>query len=103
VLGFCHIELDPQSVWIESLAIDPAYQKQGLGAALAYRALKAHGVGEGRPAGLNVSSKNGAALEVYRRLGFLPQREKCRFGANRSDLIAATGAAQPSRPGETPR
>lgn len=86
IVGFCRLESEPDLTWLEVLAIDPEHQGQGLGAALAYCALRATGVGQDRPAGLNVSSANLAALSVYKRLGFEPSGEMCRFGAYHHDL-----------------
>jgi ribosomal protein S18 acetylase RimI-like enzyme len=43
----------------------------------------------GCPAALNVSSKNFRARALYERLGFKAAREKLRFSALRSDLVAA--------------
>ena len=86
--GFCLAEPEQNSMWIESVAVEPARQGRGLGQALVYRVLTAHGVSTEHPCWLNVSSRNAAALKIYRRLGFRPQHETCRFTATRRELIA---------------
>jgi len=87
--GFCLTEPERNSMWIESVAVDPARQGRGLGQLLVYRVLSAHDVSVEHPCWLNVSSRNAPALKIYRRLGFKPQHETCRFGAPRGELIAA--------------
>jgi ribosomal protein S18 acetylase RimI-like enzyme len=89
VSGFCLIEPEQNSMWIESAAVDPARQGRGLGQALVYRVLTAHDVSTEHPCWLNVSSRNAAALRIYRRLGFRPQHETRRFSATRRELIAS--------------
>ncbi|WP_225713633.1 GNAT family N-acetyltransferase [Bradyrhizobium semiaridum] len=89
VSGFCLTEPEQNSMWIESMAVDPARQGRGLGQLLLYRVLTAHDVSVEHPCWLNVSSRNAAALKIYRRLGFRPQHETCRFSATRAELIAA--------------
>jgi ribosomal protein S18 acetylase RimI-like enzyme len=86
--GFCLAEPEQNSMWIESVAVEPARQGRGLGQALVYRVLTAHGVSTEHPCWLNVSSRNAAALKIYRRLGFRPQHESCRLTATRRELIA---------------
>ncbi len=88
VSGFCLAEPERNSTWIESVAVDPARQGRGLGQALVYRVLTAHDVSPERPCWLNVSSRNAVALKIYRRLGFRPQHETCRFTATRRELLA---------------
>jgi ribosomal protein S18 acetylase RimI-like enzyme len=97
VLAFCHLEPEPELVWLDSIAVDPDCQARGLGKALAYRALEAEGPSPHRPAQLNVSSKNLAALAVYRGLGFAPNSEKRRFAATHADLAAALARRQSLR------
>ena len=87
--GFCLTEPEQNSMWIESMAVDPVRQGRGLGQLLLYRVLTAHDVSVEHPCWLNVSSRNAAALKIYRRLGFRPQHETCRFSATRAELIAA--------------
>ncbi|KWV48862.1 hypothetical protein AS156_17880 [Bradyrhizobium macuxiense] len=87
--GFCLTEPEQNSMWIESVAVDPARQGRGLGQLLVYRVLSAHEVSVEHPCWLNVSSRNAPALKIYRRLGFRPQYETCRFGATRGELIAS--------------
>ena len=91
VSGFCLAEPERDSLWIESAAVDPARQGRGLGQLLVYRVLSAHDVSTGHPCWLNVSSRNVAALKIYRRLGFRPQHEARRFSATRRELIASRG------------
>ena len=99
VVAFCHLELEPKMVWLESLAVLPEYQGNGLGTALVQRALKAMGVGADRPAALNVSSQNPRAVAVYSNIGFVPRGEMRRFSASRSDVIGAlTRRARPRDP-----
>jgi mycothiol synthase len=81
VVGFCQLEPEPDTVWLESIAIDPTRQGRGLGSLLAHRALQAAGIGPQRPAELNVSSVNAAATKVYGRLGFELARKRCRYAA----------------------
>ena len=87
--GFCMAEPEQDMVWIESIAVDPKRQAVGIGMALACRALAANGVSADHPGWLNVSSRNAPALAIYRRLGFQPAHETCRFAAARSDVIAS--------------
>ncbi len=89
VSGFCLTESEQNSMWIESAAVDPARQGRGLGQVLVYHVLTAHDVSVEHPCWLNVSGHNPAALKIYRRLGFRPQHETCRFSATRRELIAA--------------
>jgi ribosomal protein S18 acetylase RimI-like enzyme len=89
IIAFCQISLEPAVVWIESLAVDPAYQGRGIGKALAAQALQYFGGGGDRLAGLNVSSTNSSAKAVYSRLGFTLRRELRRFKAARGEIIAA--------------
>jgi ribosomal protein S18 acetylase RimI-like enzyme len=89
VVAFCHLELEPNLIWLESLAVLPDYQGNGLATALAHRSLRAVSVGADRPAALNVSNKNPRALALYSRLGFVPRREMRRFSASRSDVFGA--------------
>ena len=87
--GFCLAEPEHDSLWIESIAIDPARQARGLGKALLSYVLDAHAVSVNYPCWLNASSKNAAALSMYRHLGFRPQHEACRFSATRRELVAS--------------
>jgi ribosomal protein S18 acetylase RimI-like enzyme len=89
ISGFCLTEPEQSSMWIESAAVDPERQGRGLGQVLVYHVLTAHEVSIERPCWLNVSSRNAAALKIYRRLGFRPQHETCRFSARRGELIAS--------------
>jgi ribosomal protein S18 acetylase RimI-like enzyme len=87
-VGFCHLECEPEIVWLESIAIDPTYQRRGLGRLLAYQALKAADICPARPAELNVSSVNRAAIQLYGLLGFEPNRERCRYAASHGQVAA---------------
>ena len=96
ILAFAELESDDGKSWLESLAGAPAHQGRGVGAALATRAFLTDGVaveggGEGRPAGLSVSSAYPRALRLYERLGFAKGREKGKFAASREDLLARLG------------
>jgi GNAT superfamily N-acetyltransferase len=88
VVAFCFLECAPDLTWLESLAVRPDHEARGIGSALAWTALEAAGADTGRPAALNVSSKNLRARALYQRLGFKATREKLRFSALRSDLVA---------------
>jgi ribosomal protein S18 acetylase RimI-like enzyme len=87
--AFCHLQFEPDLVWLESIAVEPDSQDRGLGTALVYRALREANLSAERPAMLNVSSKNPRAISVYERLGFARRREMLRFSARRNDLAAA--------------
>jgi ribosomal protein S18 acetylase RimI-like enzyme len=89
VSGFCLTEPEQNSMWIESVAVDPARQGRGVGQLLVYHVLTAHEVSVEHPCWLNVYSRNAAALKNYRRLGFRPQHETCRFSARRGEIIAS--------------
>jgi ribosomal protein S18 acetylase RimI-like enzyme len=89
IAGFCLIEPEQESLWIESLAVDPAKQARGLGQTLLYRVLDAHAVSANYACWLNASSRNPSALSMYRHLGFKPQYETCRFSATRRELVAS--------------
>jgi ribosomal protein S18 acetylase RimI-like enzyme len=91
VSGFCLTEPERNSLWIESVAVEPTRQGRGIGQLLVYHVLSAHGVSAEHPCWLNVSSRNAAALNIYRRLGFRPQHESCRFSATRRELIVSRG------------
>ena len=91
VSGFCLAAAERNSMWIESVAVEPPRQGRGLGQLLVHQVLSAHAVSAEHPCWLNVSSRNAVALSIYRRLGFRPQHETCRFSATRRQLIAARG------------
>lgn len=86
VVGFCRIEMDDAGPWLESIAIDPAFQARRIGPRLAHRALASYGVSAERRAGLSVSSNNPNARRVYTRLGFVDRGEKRRYGCSASML-----------------
>ncbi len=88
VVAFAIVEQEEGLTWLESLAVDPPFQARRIGAALATQALLGEGVGEGRPAGLNVSASNTAARKLYGRLGFEQRFEMPRYGILRDDLLA---------------
>jgi len=96
VVGFCLLEPDPGMVWLESLAIDPAHQGRGLGQVLAHRALEAADIRPERPAALEVSSVNQAAIKVYQRLGFELRRERRRYKRASRPVDRLYGTASPS-------
>jgi len=91
ISGFCLAEPEQESLWIESIAVDPARQARGLGKALLFHVIDAHAVSANYPCWLNASSGNPPALAMYRHLGFKPQHETCRFSATRGELITARG------------
>jgi ribosomal protein S18 acetylase RimI-like enzyme len=88
VIGFCLAEPEATSVWIESVAIDPARQGRGVGSALLRHVLVAERIGFGRPAALQVSSLNSVARRAYKRLGFVETSRQVRFAARRNEVIA---------------
>lgn len=88
IVAFATIEHDSRLVWLESLAVLPAFQKSGIGSALASRALLREGMSDDSSAGLSVSSRNEAALRLYRRLGFVEKSRKGRYSALRKDVLA---------------
>ncbi len=86
IVGYCRVEIERDLVWIEDVAVAPSEQNRGIGRMLLKRALGDSGVGTSKPAGLNVSSNNPAAISVYTRLGFVRRREQRRLTAPRSAL-----------------
>jgi ribosomal protein S18 acetylase RimI-like enzyme len=88
MVGFCHLECEPEIVRLENIVIDPTFQGRGLGRILAYQSLKAADVCLTRPAELNVSSVNRAASKVYGLLGFDPKHERRRYIATHTHLAA---------------
>lgn len=90
-VAFAIVEQERDVTWLESLAVDPPHQGHGIGGVLASQALLHNGVGEGRPAGLNVSASNTAARKLYARLGFERRSEMPRYGIQRDDLLARLG------------
>ncbi len=91
VVAFAMVEREGDLTWLESLAVDPPHQRRGIGGVLATHALLSDGVGEGRPAGLNVSASNTPARKLYTRLGFEQRFEMPRYGIMRDDLLARLG------------
>ena len=94
ILGYCRMECEPGLIWLEQIAIDLGHQSRGLGMAPAYGALQAAGIDHGRPAGLNVSSVNGKARSMYRKLGFAIRREVRRYSVSQLDLIGRMAIAR---------
>jgi ribosomal protein S18 acetylase RimI-like enzyme len=88
VLAFCHLKPEAGLIWLENIAVHPVFQGRGVGTALLQQALLPP-LRHGRPAALNVSSKNSRAISLYERLGFKTYRERRRFCAMRSGLVAA--------------
>ena len=86
-LAFCIIEVDDNLVWLESLAVDPSVQGQGIGSALAHYVLTAKDINCHRHAGLTVSSLNPAANHVYSKLGFHETSRRPRFAASRDAVL----------------
>ena len=89
VVAFCFLEFEPDLTGSKVSPWDPDHEARGIGSALAWTALEAAGADTGRPAALNVSSKNLRARALYERPGFKAAREKLRFSSLRSDLVAA--------------
>jgi ribosomal protein S18 acetylase RimI-like enzyme len=88
VVGFCIAEPEPASVWIESLAIDPARQGRGIGTALLRHVVAAGRVGFDLSASLKVSSLQGVARRAYAALGFAETGRRIRFSARRHEINA---------------
>ncbi|KFA94039.1 GNAT family N-acetyltransferase [Archangium violaceum] len=88
LVGFCHLEGEPEGVWLESVAVEPSWRGRGIGMCLTSQALAAAGVGEGHPARLTVTSDNLPARALYRRLGFVDTHETRRFRAGRDEVSA---------------
>lgn len=86
IVGTCRIEMYDGGPWLESLAIDPAYQARRIGPRLAQHALTTYGISAERRVGLSVSSSNPNARRVYTRLGFVERAEKRRYGCNAAAL-----------------
>ena len=59
---------------IQNLGITPAHRGRGLGRALLEQALCGFARAGARMCALEVTAQNGAAVELYRRSGFLPTR-----------------------------
>ena len=89
IVAYAIIESEAGSIWLESLAVDPRFQGQGIGTALAVQGLRRKRSGANRPAGLSVSSKNPSALHIYRKMGFQVESEKLRYAIRRGDLSFA--------------
>ncbi len=95
LVGYALVEPEAGLAWLETVAVDPASRGRGVGTALVVKALRDSGVGEGRGAGLSVSSRNGAAIRLYGRLGFVQTSEKGKYAASRDDLLARLTSSPP--------
>jgi ribosomal protein S18 acetylase RimI-like enzyme len=91
IVGFCMVEPEATSVWIESLAIDPTRQGRGIGTKLIRHVLVEERVGSDRAASLQVSSLQVVARRAYARLGFVETGRQVRFAARRHEMIARMG------------
>jgi ribosomal protein S18 acetylase RimI-like enzyme len=89
VVALCHVEPEGRKLRLESLAVDPAWQGRGIGAALAHRAFSEAGASAERVACLSVSDQNPAALRAYARLGFRTVFASTRYRAEGAHVLAA--------------
>ncbi len=92
VIGFAHLELGNDDVWLESVAVERVWQARGVGAALAHAALSAELGATRAIARLNVSDRNARARHVYESLGFRVVHSSARYRAARAGVAARAGA-----------
>ena len=88
IVGYALIDPDDKGGLLETLAVVPEQRGQGIGAALAFRALDALRLGGERTADLGVSSMNPGARRIYESLGFVLRHDVGRYVATRDDLLA---------------
>ncbi len=89
IVAHAIIESEERSMWLESLAVDPNFQGQGIGTALVMHGLGGEQSEGTRSAGLSVSSKNPSALHIYGKMGFQKRTEKLRYAIRRGNLSSA--------------
>lgn len=92
IVGFCHLERGAGESWIESIAVEPSRQGQGVGRTLLLAALEEAARRTGPRVRLSVSDRNAAAYVLYRRLGFAVTAKSPRYRADRGAVLAALGA-----------
>jgi ribosomal protein S18 acetylase RimI-like enzyme len=92
LVGFCHLEPGAGESWIESIAVEPSRQGNGIGKALLLAALDEAAKRTGPRVRLSVSDRNAAAYVLYRRLGFTVTAKSPRFRAPREAVLAALAA-----------
>lgn len=85
LVGYCHLESDGKSIWIESVAVRPAHRHVGIGTALCMLALR-YATARKMPVKLQVSSRNAVAVALYRSLGFELAHASVRFRAAGNEL-----------------
>lgn len=70
--GFCCISIynDGTTLWIREIAVDPVFQRQGIGEQLLRQAFRQGVAGGARKAFLAVDIENHSAIRLYERLGF---------------------------------
>lgn len=92
VVGFCQLEPGQGESWIESIAVEPSRQGNGIGKALLVAALDEAAKRTGPRVRLSVSDRNAPAYVLYRRLGFAVTAKSPRFRAPREAVIMALAA-----------
>jgi ribosomal-protein-alanine N-acetyltransferase len=71
ILAFCACWLVMDEIHINTLAVDPAMRRRGIGAALLGHVLADLSAAGARQATLEVRRSNTAAIQLYERLGFV--------------------------------
>jgi mycothiol synthase len=98
LVGYASVEVTPDLIWLDGIAIDPEFQGRGVGRALTFRALSLF-ADSGRAFALNVSSVNAGAIRIYRELGFAELRRTHRLAVRAVDVgaILRRSARRPRR------
>ncbi|MEX2205437.1 MAG: GNAT family N-acetyltransferase [Myxococcota bacterium] len=91
VVGFAHIELGADDVWLESLAVEGASRSHGVGVALAHAGLCATLSATRTIARLNLSDRDLHARRIYEGLGFQVVHSSARYRAPRGRVSARIG------------
>jgi ribosomal protein S18 acetylase RimI-like enzyme len=89
LVGYCQLESEPGTIWIESVATEPTCRRRGVAEILCSYAMQLP-VGRGCRVLLQVSSNNPSALALYRKLGFREVTSAVRLRANRSGLTCVS-------------
>ena len=76
IVGYLEAERQPYAAHINRIAVAPAYQARGIGAALLERALRTLWRAGAEQVTLNTQSDNSASLRLYRRFGFRPTGDR---------------------------
>lgn len=80
-------ETDPSEFYIDTLFVDPAYRRHGIGATLIQAARK-RAAAHGLPTGLLVDPANTRARQLYEHQGFTPVGTRQFFGIDMHHLQA---------------